>query len=734
MRIHALVHIRFIITYLCFLIFTQHILKSQTTFTVTSTADNVDVTPGDGICADALGACTLRAAIEEANALAGQDVINFNIPGPSPHFIQPVSNLSSITEAVTIDASTQVPYTFGNPQIVLDGSLIVSGGTGFLLQTNNSIIRGFCIGGFFSGINNEGYGIRILGNNNQIEQNFIGVGPDGVTPFGNEQHGIFFTGATSNNLIGGNIDSTANVISSNGGAGILLVQGFGNIIQGNLIGTDKDGLLPLGNTFGISLAIVNGSGHLIGGNSLSQRNIISANTSGGIFVISGDNFSIQGNYIGTDISGTLGLGNSEYGILLDALGTESILIGGSGAGEGNLISANGISGIDLKGLNNTIIGNLIGTQADGVSPLANGACGIHVEGPGNTIGGSMANIIAYHPGEGIRIQNASLPATNNLISRNSIFGNGLIGIDLGYGGADQGQTLNDFNDPDAGPNQLQNFADIFAPSYNIFSNTLSLSYSIPTDPANAAYPLTIEFFIADASGQGQIFIGQDTYSLADYLAGIDKAISFAPLSPLTIGENLANTVTDAANNTSEFNTEIILAAAPIVLKGEIIAEEIHLSWTSPQETPREYIIEKADASHQFIPIQRFEGQPLLNKYIDLSPKIGENFYRIKLNYPDGSMSYSNEIELNFDRGTQMMAIYPNPAKKILFWEKNSSDNAPLFIQIYDIHGKIVVAKSIANTNLKGQINISELSTGIYWIRVHNGRGKYLNNQKLFIHN
>lgn len=45
------------------------------TFTVNSTADAVDAALGDGVCATAGGQCTLRAAIQEANALAGADTI-----------------------------------------------------------------------------------------------------------------------------------------------------------------------------------------------------------------------------------------------------------------------------------------------------------------------------------------------------------------------------------------------------------------------------------------------------------------------------------------------------------------------------------------------------------------------------------------------------------------------------------------------------------------------------------
>ncbi len=51
--------------------------QATTTFTVNTTTDAPDATPGDGACSSAANECTLRAAIQEANALSGDDVIGF---------------------------------------------------------------------------------------------------------------------------------------------------------------------------------------------------------------------------------------------------------------------------------------------------------------------------------------------------------------------------------------------------------------------------------------------------------------------------------------------------------------------------------------------------------------------------------------------------------------------------------------------------------------------------------
>src|SRR3989442_11170628 len=77
------------------------------TFTVDTTGDGADANVGNGVCATAAGKCSLRAAIEEANANAGKDTINFNIPGSGVKTISPGSPLPNITESVIIDGYSQ---------------------------------------------------------------------------------------------------------------------------------------------------------------------------------------------------------------------------------------------------------------------------------------------------------------------------------------------------------------------------------------------------------------------------------------------------------------------------------------------------------------------------------------------------------------------------------------------------------------------------------------------------
>src|SRR4029077_9387037 len=166
--------------------------------------------------------------------------------------------------------------------------------------------------------------------------------------------------------------------------------GTGNTVQGNFIGTDISGTLALGNTDrGV---FVNGSNDLIGGTTVAARNIISANNRG-VDLFGGSNDTVQGNFIGTDVTGTVALSNPNAGVNIN--GTSNNLIGGltatPGTPPGNLISGNaGNSGVILGAgsSGNLIQGNIIGADITGTQPLANSPGGIIINGHDNTVGGT----------------------------------------------------------------------------------------------------------------------------------------------------------------------------------------------------------------------------------------------------------------------------------------------------------------------------------------------------------
>src|SRR5437660_4341969 len=218
-----------------------------TTFTVNVTGDGQDANPGNGICATAAGNCSLRAAIQEANANAGIDTINFNIPGAGVHTISPASALPAITDPVTIDGYSQPGASMntlanGDNAVLLIELNGASTGISVGLQINvgNSTVQGLVINRFASD------GVYIVAGNgggNTIQGCFIGTSPDGEQALRNLRNGVFFFSG-KNNVIGGTSPAARNVISGNASAGVAFDSnspGSSNQVLGNFIGTDKNG-------------------------------------------------------------------------------------------------------------------------------------------------------------------------------------------------------------------------------------------------------------------------------------------------------------------------------------------------------------------------------------------------------------------------------------------------------------------------------------------------------------
>ena len=211
-------------------------------FVVDATGDGGDSNPGNGVCDDGSGACTLRAAIEEANAHIGTDTIYFNIPGGGVHTIQPSAALPMITDPVAIDASSQPGASCegGTLLVELDG-LNADLGDGLYFATGGSSVRGLVINNF------AGVGLVVGGaalaasaastgsGGVAITCNFIGVDSDGETPAGNGGHGVYVT--QPNCAVGGVNAGERNIIAHNEGAGVY-VEGnasTGNAILSNVI-------------------------------------------------------------------------------------------------------------------------------------------------------------------------------------------------------------------------------------------------------------------------------------------------------------------------------------------------------------------------------------------------------------------------------------------------------------------------------------------------------------------
>jgi hypothetical protein len=270
--------------------------------------------------------------------------------------------LPSIIVPMDIDGTSQPGYT-NAPLIDLDGVSAGSNMNGLVLDTG-STIRALVINNFTAD------GILITTDDNTIQSSYIGANAAG-TAAGSQPmaDGIVVFGVA--NTIGG-AAAAANVISGNTGAGIELsgADAAGNVVEGNLIGTDSTGMVAVGNTVGVlvdSGAVVN----TVGGTSSGAGNVISGNTSAGVL--------IEGNLIGTNAAGTTALANAT-GVEVLSSATDNI-IGGETAASANVISGNIHYGIQADGsttTGNILANNWVGTGAGGNGSVPNGSGALEI--------------------------------------------------------------------------------------------------------------------------------------------------------------------------------------------------------------------------------------------------------------------------------------------------------------------------------------------------------------------
>ncbi|MCC7416294.1 MAG: right-handed parallel beta-helix repeat-containing protein [Acidobacteria bacterium] len=430
---------------------------SGATFTVTSTGDAGDAAPGNGLCATAASTCTIRAAIQEANALAGADTIAFAILS-GPQSIAIFSALPPVTDPATIDGTTQPGYA-GYPIIALSG-VGLPPPSGLVVSAGSSTIRGLVIKSFASD------GVRLVsGGGNTVERNFIGTNIAGTAASANLGSGLVVEQSSGNviryNLISGNVGD----INNSDSGGIVLASGASdNLVASNLIGTDIAGINKLGN-LGRGIAVRDAPDNTFRGN------VISANFGSGFRVYGAGSTGnlIEGNYIGIAIDRTLrGLGN--------------------------------FAGVQLRSDLNVVRGNLIAGNEDSGVLLYEGTSSNNVV---------QGNVIAYNSQNGVAV----FSGRGNRISGNAIYANRLEAIDLSdMLGQDpsgvspenllgDGVTPNDANDPDTGQNDRQNYPEIQSAGYaGGLTNVAVTLNSVPSSQFD------IDFYASlacDASGHGE---------------------------------------------------------------------------------------------------------------------------------------------------------------------------------------------------------------------------------------
>ena len=376
---------------------------------------------------------------------------------------------------------------------------------------------------------------------NVIQGNFIGTDKTGTVAIGNSMGGIVINNSWDN-LVGGIEPGARNVVSANGtiGAGYpgIRIQGASatrNTIQGNFVGVDVTGLGKLGN-YGPGI-YVEGTENIVGGLIPEARPVGAGHGGRGIQVL-GNNLTVQGNFVGVAADGKTASGNYRG---IEVVGSNN-LIGGTAAGARNVIVANGSGGVVIGGTGgHTVQGNYIGVAANGATPLGN-LFGVHIfSGANNMIGGVVAgapNVIANSSEQGVIVTGGP----GNSILRNILYANSM-GIDL----ARDGITPNDPLDADDGPNRLQN-----APTLTSIETVSGFTVhgALHSEPAKT-YRLEFYAYCAldkGTQGEGEIFIGSrdvPTNSMGDVLFS-----TTFPAPPCPI---ITATATDPDGNTSEFS-------------------------------------------------------------------------------------------------------------------------------------------------------------------------------------
>ncbi len=508
------------------------------------------------------GRVTFREAVIAANNTPGAQSIHFNIPQARwwslfPECATVLANYDAFIitdDSTTIDGRSQTAFTGDtNP----DGNEVCFWGEHpnsmgiplIIVHSDDNVFVGL------DQMHRRGYGISLA---EDAERNRI-IGNTISAPL---YAAVRIQG--SSNTVGGTAPGEGNVLSS-GNDGVRVESAFqappptGNRIIGNTLS---------GSFSGVHIR-AGAVGTIVGGPTPAERNVISGAGHYGeegfpvgdqVNILDASDTVVEGNYIGTDATGN---------VAVSQRGPTGVQVRSS---AGTTIRGNVIGGIRIQGTNHylgqwfgwaieldgnssntTIADNHIGIGADGQSaiPNLNGVRAGSWPGSGTptgtTIGGTVAevgNVIAHNERDGVGVESG---AQGVAVLGNVIRDNGQEGIDLGI----NGPTANDPSDPDEGANRLQNSPEV--ESAELLGDFLTVSFLVDSAPANATYPLRVEFFRADDAGEeGALFLGAAVYPAP---GSADATFDVTGMG-IVEGDRVLGTATDAAGNTSEFGASV----------------------------------------------------------------------------------------------------------------------------------------------------------------------------------
>ena len=409
------------------------------TFVVNSTGDDPDGSTGDGVyaVAGAPGRCTLRAAIEQANASGGHDRIEFRIPGAGPHTLRPLTRYPIISDpaGLTIDGYTQPGSRVNTAAHGSNADIRIElhgrGPTdidGLYVISADNVIRGLAMYDFKRTLY-----LRTAGAvGNEIVGNFIGTNAAGTFERSSRvinDNGVHLERGASDNRIGMPGTANRNVISGNGDRGIALYDPGTdrNRIRNNVIGLSPTGSRLRNWGHGIDINY-DPSFNVIGGRSVGEGNVLSGNELSGVEIShdrrpgSTTGNQVIGNLIGTSVDGSRGddqYRNREFGVNLE--GNGACVYTCPPDINDNLVEANRIVGSSAgvmiwKGAHDNVVrNNVIGLLPDGtVAPSASSTLwGVLIET------GAFDNLIDSNTIAGGRDGIQVRPTTTTPISRST---------------------------------------------------------------------------------------------------------------------------------------------------------------------------------------------------------------------------------------------------------------------------------------------------------------------------
>ncbi len=686
-------------------------------------------------------------------------------------------------------------------------------------------------GNLLSGNNFDGVDINSNSIGTIIKGNIIGLNVDGTAALANGDKGIEIDDSP-NTVIGGTTASERNIISGNDDIGIVIFNNAmdGAMIMGNYVGTDISGTQGIGNASdGIE---IDAPDVTIGGGNAGEGNLVSGNAGDGILCF-GDNAIIQGNMCGTDISGTMAIPNEDSGI--DSSG-DNAMIGGGNLGEGNLCSGNEGEGIESFGDVAVIKGNIVGMDITGVDPIPNESSGMSIDGSDLQIGGQGPNdgnlvsanedsgidlfdgdnviiegniiglditgtVAAGNLGDGINDGSQGFVTIGGLVpaARNIISANGLNGISSFFGV--DGEIVGNFIGTDiSGTQDLGNDTEgiSFFASLNytvggdvpgssnviafnamdgiglsddqfffsgfeceaiqisensIFSNVnkginylgnqsqvgIPILTNVTAGPApnvegtlngNPNSDYTIEYFKnfnANPSGnhEGEVFVGSEVITTDG--AGI-AIINTVLNAAVNANEIITATAKEINANTSEFSNGVAAGTLPIELislSAKPYNEDVKLQWSTETELNNKgFHIERLSDENTWKVLAFVNGNGTklsrtTYSFIDKKVLSGRTYYyRLKQEDHDGRVEYTHVVSAKIDGQFSVGEFYPNPATDLTRIDFNSKDNGKIAVEIFNVLGQKVFSTNV-DLEKTGQLEvpISQFVKGEYVARI-----------------